>query len=113
RDDLFDYGVDDVGKPRRNDIKERKVTLPLIKALEKASYLKKARIRYLMRKRKKKDEEIEEIVSFVHENNGMEYARKVMEEYAGKAVEELSKLPQSEGLQDFKDLIEFIINRKK
>lgn len=113
RDDLFDYGVDDVGKPRRNDIKERKVTLPLIKALEKASALEKARIRYLMRKRKKKDEEIEEIVSFVHDNNGMEYARKVMEDYATEAVQELSSLPESKARQDFKDLIEFIIKRKK
>lgn len=113
RDDLFDYGVDDVGKPRRNDIKERKVTLPLIKALENASTLEKARIRYLMRKRKKKDEEIEEIVSFVHDKNGMEYARRVMEDYASEAINSLSELPESESRKAFKDLIEFIINRKK
>lgn len=113
RDDLFDYGVDDVGKPRRNDIKERKVTLPLIKALEKAAPLEKARIRYLMRKRKKKDKEIDEIVSFVHENNGMEYARNVMEDYAAEAIKTLSTLPASEDQQAFKDLIEFIIKRKK
>jgi len=113
RDDLFDYGVDDVGKPRRNDIKERKVTLPLIKALENASTLEKARIRYLMRKRKKKDGEIEEIVSFVHDKNGMEYARRVMEDYASEAINSLSELPESESRKAFKDLIEFIINRKK
>lgn len=113
RDDLFDYGVDDVGKPRRNDIKERKVTLPLIKALEKASALEKARIRYLMRKRKKKEKEIEEIVSFVHEKGGMDYAREIMEDYAANAIEGLSTLPESEGQKAFQDLIEFIINRKK
>lgn len=113
RDDLFDYGVDDVGKPRRNDIKERKVTLPLIKALEGASPLEKARIRYLMRKRKKKEKEIDEIVSFVHENDGMEYARKVMEDYAAEAIRGLSTLPDSKEQQAFKDLIEFIIKRKK
>lgn len=113
RDDLFDYGVDDIGKPRRNDIKERKVTLPLIKALEKASMLEKTRIRYLMRKRNKKEHEIEEIVTFVHENNGMGYARQIMQDYAEQAIEGLSTLPESEDQQAFKDLIEFIINRKK
>lgn len=113
RDDLFDYGVDDIGKPRRNDIKERKVTLPLIKALEKASLPERTRIRYLMRKRKKKDREIEEIVSFVHDRGGMEYARKIMEDYAQQAMDILSTLPASDDRHAFKDLIEFIIKRKK
>lgn len=113
RDDLFDYGVDDIGKPRRNDIKERKVTLPLIKALEKASLLERTRIRYLMRKRNKKESDIEEIVSFVHDKGGMEYARKIMEDYAGQAIEILSSLPPSEYRQSFNDLIEFIVQRKK
>ena len=113
RDDLFDYGVDDVGKPRRNDIQERKVTLPLIKALDNVGLLEKTRIRYLMRKRNKKNNEIEEIVDFVHENGGIEYARSVMNEYAEKAMESLSTLPETEDRRAFKDLIQFIIKRKK
>jgi len=113
RDDLFDYGVDDVGKPRRNDIQERKVTLPLIKALDNVGLLEKTRIRYLMRKRNKKNDEIEEIVDFVHENGGIEYARSVMNEYAEKAMESLSTLPETEDRRAFKDLIQFIIKRKK
>jgi len=113
QDDLLDYGVDDIGKPKRNDIKERKVTLPLIKALESASLTETTRIRYLMRKRNKKDKEIERIVSFVHEKGGMEYAQKVMREYAGEALEQLNTLPDSAARQTFRDLIEFIINRKK
>lgn len=113
RDDLFDYGVDDVGKPRRNDIQERKVTLPLIKALESVGLMKKTRIRYLMRKRNKKNEEIEEIVEFVHQNGGIEYAQSIMNEYAQKAINGLSTLPATEDREAFKDLIQFIIKRKK
>src|SRR5699024_5045441 len=67
KDDLFDYGVDDVGKPRRNDIKERTVTLPFIKALEGVGTLERSRIQYLMWKRKKKKKDIDQIVHFVHE----------------------------------------------
>ncbi|MFH5833485.1 polyprenyl synthetase family protein [Halalkalibaculum sp. DA3122] len=113
RDDLFDYGIDDVGKPRRNDIKERKVTLPLIKALENASLAERTRIRYLMRKRKKKDQEIEDIVSFVHEKGGIEYARAIMDNYASRAVDKLSTLPESPDRDAFRDLIQFIVKRKR
>ncbi len=113
RDDLFDYGVDDVGKPRRNDIQERKVTLPLIKALDNVGLLKKTRIRYLMRKRKKSNKEIEEIVEFVHENGGIEYAQSIMNQYAEKAIDSLRTLPETDDRKSFEDLIRFIIKRKK
>lgn len=113
RDDMFDYGVDDVGKPKRNDIQERKVTLPLIKALENGSTIQKVRIRYLMRKRNKKDDEIEKIVSFVHEHGGLEYAREIMEDYADRAIKILHTLPKSDARDNLEELIRFIINRKK
>ncbi len=113
RDDLFDYGVDDIGKPKRNDIQERKVTLPFIKALDNASLMEKVKIRHKMRKRKKKQSEIDEIVSFVHDKGGMEYAREIMDEYAAKALNLLHELPASKHRKAFKDLIEFIIHRKK
>ena len=113
RDDLFDYGVDDIGKPKRNDIRERKITLPFIKALENASTMETIRIRYLMRKRNKKQKDIDKIVSFVHEKGGMEYARSIMNDYASQALSKLATLPQSKDRQAFEDLIEFIISRKK
>jgi len=113
KDDLFDYGTSDVGKPRRNDIKERKVTLPLIKALENAGNIEQARIRYLMWKRKKKKKDIDAIVNFVHEKGGIKYATAIMTEYAEKAKNKLAALPQSPERENFKSLIDFIINRKK
>ena len=113
RDDLFDYGVYDIGKPTRNDIQERKVTLPLIKALEHSSKKQAAHIRALMKKRKKKSREVDEIVNFVHNEGGMEYASSIMYDYANRAISELEKIPYSERIQDFVDLIHFIITRKK
>lgn len=113
KDDLFDYGLEDVGKPRRNDIKERKVTLPLIKALDNSSALEQFRIRRLMKKRKKTNKNIEEIVQFVHEKNGMSEAQLSMEQHANEALERLNKLPVNEHLSDFQFLVEYIIKRKK
>ncbi len=113
RDDLFDYGVYDIGKPTRNDIQERKVTLPLIKALEHSPKKQAAHIRALMKKRKKKSREVDEIVNFVHDNGGMDYAKSIMYDYANRAISELEKIPYSDRIQDFVDLIHFIITRKK
>ncbi|NGP86927.1 polyprenyl synthetase family protein [Fodinibius halophilus] len=113
RDDIFDYGVNDIGKPKRNDIQERKVTLPFIKALDNASTLEKVRARYLMRKRRKKKSDIDKIVSFVHDKGGVKYARSIMNDYANRALEALSDLPASEDRASFEDLIKFIIERKK
>lgn len=113
RDDLFDYGVDDVGKPTRKDIEERKVTLPFIKALENASLRQKIRARYLMHKPKKKQADIDEIVSFVHEQGGINYARSIMNDYADQALTKLRTLPESEARTTFEDLITYIIERKK
>lgn len=113
KDDLFDYGLDDVGKPKRNDIQERKVTLPLIKALEKASTLETLTIKRLMKKRKKSDKDVDKIVAFVHEKNGLEYARRSMDLFASKALEQLHNLSVQRGVDDFENLVKFIINRKK
>lgn len=113
RDDLFDYGMYDIGKPTRNDIQERKVTLPLIKALQHSPKKEAARIRALMKKRKKKSKDVDTIVNFVHEKGGMEYAKSVMYEYANEAIEGLEKIPYSTHTQNFVDLINFIITRKK
>lgn len=113
RDDLFDYGVYDIGKPTRNDIQERKVTLPLIKAIEHAPKAEATKIRALMKKRKKKAAEVEKIVSFVHDSGGMDYAKQVMYDYANKAIAMLEELPPSPNKQAFVDLIHFITTRQK
>ena len=113
RDDLFDYGMYDIGKPTRNDIQERKVTLPLIKALEQAPKSKSTHIRALMKKRKKSSKNVDEIVNFVHEFDGMESARKSMYSYANNAISLLESVPDTSFKKDFIDLIHYVITRKK
>ncbi len=113
KDDLFDYGLDDVGKPKRNDIQERKVTLPLIKAFDNASFTETLTIRRLMKKRKKTDKDVNRIVEFVHDKNGLENAKKSMDVFAEKALNQLHELPVERGLKDFENLVTFITNRKK
>ena len=113
KDDLFDYGLDDIGKPTRNDIKERKVTLPLIYALENANKLDRLRIRRLMRKRSKSAKEIDQIVSFVNEHDGLKLAEEKMVSYTGSALKQLKSLPIITGYDDFEALVDFIVTRKK
>ncbi|MEX1063582.1 MAG: polyprenyl synthetase family protein [Balneolaceae bacterium] len=113
KDDLFDYGLKDTGKPKRNDIRECKVTLPLIKALENSTGLERLNIRRLMRKRKKTSRDMDRIVQFAHEKNGISEAGKTMELYAEEALSELGKLPVTDGYSDFASLVEFIITRNK
>jgi octaprenyl-diphosphate synthase len=113
KDDLFDYGIDDVGKPKRNDIKERKVTLPLIKAMEKADSRSAKEIRALMKKRKKSASDVEKIVSFVNKYDGLNEAEKAMNHYADKAQSILRSMPHTGGLTEFEALIQYIITRKK
>lgn len=113
KDDLFDYGIDDIGKPKRNDIKERKVTLPFIYALENSSKMEQLAIRRLMRKRKKSQKDINKIVSFVHEKGGPALAEEKMLSFTNKALDTLKELPIKQGFDDFAALIQFIVTRKK
>ena len=113
RDDLFDYGMYDIGKPKRNDIQERKVTLPLIKAYELGPKKEAKRIRVLMKKRKKTSSDVDEIVRFVHDTGGIEAAKEQMYDYANKAIEMLDGIPDSTEKTDFVDLIHYVITRKK
>lgn len=112
KDDLFDYGLDDIGKPTRNDIKERKVTLPLIYALQNASKSEQIHIRRLMRKRKKSSANIDEIVKFVHRNNGLKLAEEKMFSFSESALIKLKSLPLLKGYNDFAALVDFIVTRK-
>ena len=87
RDDLLDYeGTGLTGKTAGNDIKERKLTLPLIHALEQTSYLKKRHILGIVKNRKKTNAEINEVIRFVSENGGMEYSELKMNQYRDKAL---------------------------
>lgn len=114
KDDLFDYlETNIIGKPVGNDIKERKLTLPLIYALKNASTNEQKHILKLLKKKKKTDKIVSEIHNFAISKGGMEYSEKVMLNYKNKAIEILSNIPQNDFKKSLIDLINFSVERKK
>ncbi|TXB64471.1 polyprenyl synthetase family protein [Phaeodactylibacter luteus] len=113
RDDLFDYGTDDVGKPLGIDIKEKKMTLPLIYALEKAPVKERRHIIRTIKKYSDQPEKVREVVDFVRNSGGLAYAEKAMARYRSEAFELLREFPQSESRQSLEDLVTFVTERKR
>lgn len=113
KDDLFDYGTFEIGKPRGIDIKEKKMTLPLIYALNKASKLEKRRIKKLVKRAEKKPKLVHDVIEFVKASGGIEYAISVMEDFHQKAKDILRSLPESDYRNSLEDLVQFTIERTK
>lgn len=113
RDDLFDFGTDDVGKPLGIDIKEKKLTLPLIYALRQASKADRRRVINTIRRHSDKPDKVQEVVEFVRDSGGLEYARKAMQDYRSQAFALLQSFPESPARQSLADLVTFVTERKK
>jgi octaprenyl-diphosphate synthase len=112
KDDLFDYGEDEIGKPLGIDIKEKKMTLPLIHALSKASWLEKRRIINIVRNESEKPKKVKEVIRFVKDSGGIEYATAAMERFYKKALELIEVLPDSAYRTSLRQLVQFTIERK-
>lgn len=113
KDDLFDYGTQEVGKPLGIDIKEKKMTLPLIHALQQADKKQRRHIINLVKNHSHKNTKVREVISFVKETGGMDYATQVMERYYREAIEVIEPLPDSPHKQSLKDLVQFTIERNR
>lgn len=114
KDDLFDYQKNLlVGKPSGNDIKEKKMTLPLIHALNNASSSDKKRIIRLVRKNNDDSAKVDEVIHFVKEKGGIEYATGRMEEYQAKAIGLLKEYPESEAKSALVEMVNYTTSRKK
>ena len=113
KDDLFDYGSYEVGKPTGIDIKEKKMTLPLLYALRQVSSSEKRSIIKKIKKSDKQTKYVGEVIQFVKANGGMEYATGVMEEYHQKALDILNQFPDSVYKQSLQDLVQYTIDRTK
>jgi octaprenyl-diphosphate synthase len=113
KDDLFDYGEDEIGKPVGIDIKEKKMTLPLIFALNKASWLDKKKIIYLIRNKNEDKKAVNEVIDFVKKSGGLEYATGVMNQYFEEALNILQKFPDSTYKTSLESLVRYTIERKK
>lgn len=114
KDDLFDYQHTNlVGKPTGNDIKEKKMTLPLIHALSKASSSEKKRIISLVRNARSKPKNVGEVVDFVAQSGGIDYTEKMMYKYRDKAIEQLQSYPESEVKEALIELAHYTTKRNK
>jgi octaprenyl-diphosphate synthase len=113
KDDLFDYGEAEIGKPLGIDIKEKKMTLPLIYALSKAGWLEKRRIISIVRNESEKPKKVNEVIAFVKKSGGIEYANSVMEQYHQEALKLLDIFPESDYKKSLIQLVQFTIERSK
>jgi octaprenyl-diphosphate synthase len=112
KDDLFDYGDDEIGKPVGIDIKEKKMTLPLIHSLSKASWLEKRRIISIVKNNSEDPKKVKQVIDFVKQSGGIDYANKKMKEYFDRAMRILEGLPASDYKTSLVDLVQFTIDRK-
>ncbi|MBL7852585.1 MAG: polyprenyl synthetase family protein [Cyclobacteriaceae bacterium] len=113
KDDLFDYGDDSIGKPVGIDIKEKKMTLPLIHALSKASWLEKRRIIGIVRSDSNKVGKVREVIDFVRKSGGIQYAHEAMQRYYQEALKILNEFPDSPYKVSLANLVQYTIERTK
>ncbi|MFI5172985.1 MAG: polyprenyl synthetase family protein [Chitinophagales bacterium] len=113
KDDLLDYGDDDIGKPLGIDIKERKLTLPIIYTLQHADRSDKRQIINIIRNENKNTEKVNYVIDFVKKHGGIEYAQKKMHQYQQEAFGILEKFPSGESAASLKQLVEFTTERKR
>jgi octaprenyl-diphosphate synthase len=113
KDDLFDYGDgSNIGKPTGIDIKEKKMTLPLIYALNKASWLEKRKIINIVKNNNNDPLKVAEVISFVIKSGGIQYAESRMNEYKEKALEILSGFHDSASRTSLAELVKYTTERK-
>ncbi len=112
KDDLFDYGTENVGKPTGNDIKEKKLTLPLIYTLNNTDHITKKNLIYSIKNNNKDPHKIKEIIAVVSKSGGIEYAQEKMLEYRDEALNILNSFPESPVTNALEELVRFTTDRK-
>ncbi len=113
KDDLFDYGTAEIGKPVGIDIKEKKMTLPLIYALGQASWLVKRRMIYSVKNNNGNSKRVQEVIDFVKASGGIEYTIAAMNRYYREALAILDTFPPSPSRTSLEQLIAYTIEREK
>lgn len=113
KDDLFDYGTTDVGKPLGIDIKEQKMTLPLIHVLEKSNRTQKRWAKNIVKRHHKDKQKVNELIQYVKDQGGLEYATAKMHTYKNMALDILKTIPQNDSTIALEQLVAYSIDRKK
>lgn len=112
KDDLFDYGEDNIGKPTGIDIKEKKMTLPLIYTLQNVDNQTKRKIIYIVKNQSTDKAKVQEVIEYVKKSGGIEYASMKMNEYKNDAIKLLDKYPDNLAKQAMVELVNYVIERR-
>jgi octaprenyl-diphosphate synthase len=115
KDDLFDYQQSSklIGKPVGIDIKEQKMTLPLIYTLQKCSSKEKSFIINVVKRHNTNKKKVKQVIDLVHQYGGLDYAKEKMMDLYHSALKDLEKFPDSEAKNSLKILVDYVIERKK
>jgi octaprenyl-diphosphate synthase len=113
KDDLFDYGTADVGKPTGNDIKEKKLTLPLIYTLQQVDASTRRRLIYIVKNEHRIKARVNEVIEAVRKSGGIRYAEEKMQEYRDKALSILQEFPDKPERQALEQLVRYTTDRAK
>ncbi len=113
KDDLFDYGEERIGKPTGIDIKEQKMTLPLIYTLNNCSPSEKKWLINSVKNHNRDKKRVKEVIAFVKETGGLSYAIEKMQEFKAKALDMLKDYPQSEYRDALELMVNYVVDRKK
>jgi octaprenyl-diphosphate synthase len=112
KDDLFDYTFQNVGKPTGNDIKEKKLTLPLIYTLNTVDKSTRKELIYIIRNENTRKSKVAHVIDVVTKAGGIDYTITKMDQYKKEALDVLYTFPPSEYRKGFEDLVHFVTDRK-
>ena len=113
KDDLFDYGETKIGKPTGIDIREKKMTLPLIHAINKSDTKQKKWLIQSVKHHNKDKKRVKSVIAFVKEQGGLAYATAQMHAYKDKALAQLHAFPKNEFRDTLEEMARYVIERKK
>lgn len=111
KDDLLDYGDEDIGKPRGIDLKEKKLTLPIIYTLNQAESSVRNKMINTIKNHHNNKKKVAEVIDYVNAHQGIAYTKTVMKKYISDALDILDKLPENPHKKNVKELVHFIIDR--
>ncbi|HMJ48875.1 MAG TPA: polyprenyl synthetase family protein [Ferruginibacter sp.] len=112
KDDLFDYGNENIGKPTGNDIKEKKLTLPLIYTLNNTDNYTRRRLIYILKNEHRNETKVREVIATVIKCGGIKYSEMKMYQYRDEALNILVTFPKSEVRDALEELVRFTTDRK-
>lgn len=112
KDDLFDYTQERIGKPTGNDIKEKKLSLPLIYTLQQAERPIRQKLIYILKNENTKSDRVDWVIRTVNEYGGIQYATEKMNTFKAQAIEQLHLFPESPVRQGLEDMVRFVTERR-